>query len=107
MAGRYKARMIARTWRGATAATDADTYVTYLQDTGLKEYRDTPGNRGALLLRRIEGDLAEFVTLTFWDDMDAVKRFAGDQPERAVYYPEDERFLIEREDTVLHFDVIE
>ena len=99
--------MIARTWRGWTAAADADDYVEYLNETGLKEYRDTPGNRGAWLLRRIEGDRAEFVTLTFWDDMEAVKRFAGEEPERAVYYPEDERFLVEREDTVTHFELIE
>ena len=99
--------MIARTWRGWTAAADADTYVDYLNETGLKEYRETPGNRGAWLLRRVDGDRAEFVTLTFWDDMDAVRRFAGDEPERAVYYPEDERFLVEREDTVSHFEVID
>ena len=99
--------MIARNWRGWTAAADADAYVDYLNETGLKEYRETPGNRGAWLLRRTEGDRTEFVTLTFWDDMEAVKRFAGDEPERAVYYPEDERFLVEREDTVTHFELIE
>src|SRR4051812_24040448 len=99
--------MIARIWRGWTAAADADTYVDYLQATGLKEYRETPGNRGAWLLRRVDSGRAEFLTLTFWDDMDAVRRFAGDEPERAVYYPEDERFLVDREDTVSHFDLIE
>jgi heme-degrading monooxygenase HmoA len=99
--------MIARTWRGWTSAADADTYVDYLHETGLKEYRETPGNRGAWILRRIEGERAEFVTLTFWDDMEAVRRFAGEQPERAVYYPEDERFLVDREDTVSHFELIE
>jgi heme-degrading monooxygenase HmoA len=99
--------MIARTWRGWTSAGDADTYVDYLHETGLKEYRETPGNRGAWILRRIEGERAEFVTLTFWDDMEAVRRFAGEQPERAVYYPEDERFLVDREDTVSHFELIE
>jgi heme-degrading monooxygenase HmoA len=99
--------MIARIWRGATAASDADAYVDYLGDTGLKEYRETPGNQGAWLLRRIEGQRAEFLTLTFWDDMDAVRRFAGDEPERAVYYPEDDRFLIDREDMVSHFEIIE
>jgi heme-degrading monooxygenase HmoA len=99
--------MIARTWRGWTKVEAADEYVGYLHETGLKEYRETPGNRGAWLLRRIAGDRAEFVTLTFWDDMEAVKRFAGDEPERAVYYPEDERFLVDREDTVSHFEVIE
>jgi heme-degrading monooxygenase HmoA len=99
--------MIARIWRGATAASDADAYADYIRDTGLAEYRETDGNRGAWLLKRVDGDRAEFVALTFWDDMDAIRRFAGDEPERAVYYPEDERFLVEREDTVSHFDLIE
>lgn len=99
--------MIARIWRGATRAADADTYVDYLNETGLKEYRETPGNRGAWLLRRTEGDRTQFLTLTFWEDMDAIKRFAGDEPERAVYYPEDERFLIEHDDTVEHYELFE
>lgn len=99
--------MIARIWRGATAASDGDAYANYIRDTGLAEYRETDGNRGAWLLRRIDGDRAEFLALTFWDDMDAVRRFAGDEPERAVYYPEDDRFLVEREDTVAHFEMID
>jgi heme-degrading monooxygenase HmoA len=99
--------MIARTWRGATSAADADAYADYIRETGLAEYRQTDGNRGAWLLKRIDGDRAEFVALTFWDDMDAVRRFAGDEPEKAVYYPEDERYLVDREDTVLHFEVID
>jgi heme-degrading monooxygenase HmoA len=99
--------MIARIWRGATSASDADAYAEYIRDTGLAEYRETEGNRGAWLLKRIDGDRAEFVALTFWDDMEAIRRFAGDEPERAVYYPEDERFLVEREDTVAHFEMID
>ena len=43
--------------------------------------------------------------MTVWTSMDAVRRFAGDQPEQAVFYPEDDRFLVDREVTVRHFDV--
>jgi hypothetical protein len=43
----------------------------YIRETGLREYRDTPGNRGAWILRREDGDRVEFVTLSFWDSMDA------------------------------------
>jgi hypothetical protein len=46
------------------------------------------------------------VTLSFWDSLDAVRGFAGDDVERAVFYPEDDRFLVEREETVLHFGVV-
>jgi heme-degrading monooxygenase HmoA len=54
-------------------------------------------------MRRDDGERTEFVTLTFWDSLDAVKGFAGDDVERAVFYPEDDRFLVEREETVRHW----
>jgi heme-degrading monooxygenase HmoA len=98
--------MIARTWRGWTAIEDADAYVDYLNRTGMPAYRATPGNRGAWILRRSVGERMEFVTLSFWDSMDAVRGFAGDDPERAVFYPEDDRFLVDRELTVHHFELI-
>jgi heme-degrading monooxygenase HmoA len=69
--------VIARRWRGWTRAEDADAYLAYIRETGLREYRDTPGNRGAWILRRDDGDRVEFVTLSFWDSMDAVRAFAG------------------------------
>ena len=97
--------MIARTWRGWTKKADADAYVEYLRQTGIKEYRATAGNRAAYILRRDDGDHTEFVTLTFWDSMEAVKGFAGEEVERAVFYPEDDRFLIDRETTVRHYEV--
>jgi heme-degrading monooxygenase HmoA len=98
--------MIVRTWRGETAARDADAYVAYLEGTGLAAYRATAGNRGAHLLRReLSGDRTEFVTLTFWDDLDAVRRFAGDDVTTAVFYPEDDRFLRERDLVAHHYEV--
>jgi len=99
--------VIARTWRGWTAAADADAYVEYLEQTGLREYRATPGNRGAHLLRRPAGDRVEFVTLSFWESRDAIRAFAGDDIDQAVFYPEDDRFLVDRERVVDHYDVVE
>ena len=97
--------MIARIWRGAVKPEDADEYVAYVQETGIKHYRSIPGNRGAWVLRRPLGSLTEIVTFSLWDDMDAVRAFAGDEPTRAVYYPEDNRFLVERDSIVEHYDV--
>jgi heme-degrading monooxygenase HmoA len=97
--------VVARTWRGWTRPEDADAYVLYLEDTGMREYRATPGNRGAWILRRTEGDRTEFVTLTFWDSLEAIRGFAGDDVERAVFYPEDDRFLVEREERVHHWQL--
>jgi heme-degrading monooxygenase HmoA len=98
--------MIARTWRGATSAADAEAYLDYLRSTGLAAYRDTPGNRGVLALRRIVGDRAEFLLLSLWDSERAVRAFAGEDIERAVFYPEDERFLVARDEHVDHFEVV-
>jgi heme-degrading monooxygenase HmoA len=97
--------VVARIWRGAVRATDADEYAAYMDRTGVAEYRQTPGNRGVYILRRFVDDRCELVMLTLWDSIDAVKRFAGEDHEQAVYYPEDERFLIERDDTTTHYEV--
>jgi heme-degrading monooxygenase HmoA len=97
--------MIARVWRGVVRTTDADTYGAYIRDTGLSGYVATAGNRGAWLLRRTLGDQTEFVTFTLWESLDAVKRFAGEDYEAAVYYPEDERFLIGRDEKCAHYEV--
>jgi heme-degrading monooxygenase HmoA len=99
--------MIARIWRGAVRSADADDYAQYMRETGLADYKATPGNLSATMLRRDLGDRTEFLMFTTWESMDAIRAFAGDDPERAVFYPEDERFLIERDETVAHYEVAE
>src|SRR5262245_46819825 len=98
--------MIARIWRGATRAEDAETYLDYLHQTGLNEYRETPGNRGVLALRRVIDGRAEFFLLTLWESEEAIRRFAGDDIGKAVFYSEDERFLIAKDEHVDHFEVV-
>jgi heme-degrading monooxygenase HmoA len=97
--------MIARIWRGAVRAADVEAYARYVQETGIDGYEKTPGNRGAWVLWRTEGDRAEFVTLSFWESREAIEGFAGQDIERAVFYPEDDRFLIERDLAVRHYEV--
>jgi heme-degrading monooxygenase HmoA len=97
--------MIARTWRGAVRAEDAEPYADYIGATGIAEYAATPGNLGAYLLYRIDGDRAEVMTISFWESLDAIRGFAGDDIERAVFYPEDDRYLVDRDDTANHYVV--
>jgi heme-degrading monooxygenase HmoA len=97
--------IIARIWRGAVRPEDGDDYARYMQKTGLAEYRGTQGNLSATMLRRDLDDRTEFVMFSTWESMDAIKAFAGDDPERAVFFPEDDRFLIERDLTVAHYEV--
>ena len=96
--------MIARIWHGVTASAKAEEYVEYLNETGVRDYRATEGNQGVYVLRRIEANRAHFLILTFWESLDAIKRFAGPDFEKARYYPEDDEYLLEREPTVAHYE---
>ena len=100
--------MIMRRWRGAVRSGDADAYLAHQSSTGIRDYRATPGNRGAFVLRRpLEGDLVEVVTLSLWDSMDDVRGFAGEHPEVAVFYPGDDDLLVEKDVHVEHYEVAE
>ena len=98
--------MIARMWRGAVRRDDADAYAEYIANTGMAAYRSTPGNQGAWMLRRDVGDRSEIVTFSLWDSQDSIRAFAGDDMDQAVFYPEDDRFLVERDRTVRHYEVV-
>ncbi len=97
--------MIVRTWRGATRAADAEAYVQYLLRTGIPEYEATAGNHGTLLLHRTAGEHEEFLILSWWDSSDDVKGFAGADIATAVFYPEDDRYLVERDLEAFHWEV--
>ncbi len=97
--------MIARQWHGAVLAERADAYLRYLEETGIPDSKATPGNRGVFVLTRREGKVAHFVFLSLWESLDAIRAFAGDDIERARYYPEDRDFLLELEPTVTHYEV--
>ncbi|NIT76050.1 MAG: hypothetical protein GWO44_03825 [Thermoplasmata archaeon] len=99
--------MILRTWRGRTRREDKDRYLAYLRETGVKEYKATPGNKGVFVACRERDGLSEFFLLTLWESMEAVQRFAGPEPESAVFYPEDEDFLVDKDDHVDHYEVLE
>jgi heme-degrading monooxygenase HmoA len=99
--------MIARIWQGRTRPGMGAAYQDYLERTGLKEYRATNGFKDVLVLTRPVDDATEYVLITLWEDMEAVRRFAGPNPERAVYYPEDERYFPKDQITPLvrHYQV--
>jgi heme-degrading monooxygenase HmoA len=99
------AAVIARIWKGAVRNEDGDAYAEYMQETGVAGYAQIAGNRGVWMLRRDVDDRTEFLMFTLWDSLHAVKAFAGEDYEAAVFYPEDERFLVERDLTSTHYDV--
>jgi len=85
--------MIARIWKGSTLPGMGRQYLSYFEQTGLKEYRETDGCKDVIVLTREVGEATEYVLITLWENIEAVKRFAGSEPERAVYYPADEVYF--------------
>lgn len=100
--------MIARRWHGRVAAAKATEYLRLMKDVGLADYRSTQGNRGAWCLHRLgDDDVVDVEMFTLWDDLEAIRRFAGDELTKAKYYVFDPDFLLELEPEVTHFEVIE
>jgi heme-degrading monooxygenase HmoA len=97
--------VIARLWHGRTPTEKADDYLAFLLARAIPDYASTPGNVAARILRRDEGDVTHFVTLTHWESLESIRAFAGDDISRAKYYPEDASYLLEFEPTVEHYEV--
>jgi heme-degrading monooxygenase HmoA len=97
--------MIVRMWHGRVPTARACAYRDFVNGLAIPDYQSVPGNLSIHILERREGDITHFITMTFWKDMESIKGFAGEDVERAKYYPEDEDFLLEFEPTVAHFEV--
>jgi len=98
--------MIGRMWRGwARSQDDADRYDAHYRSEVMSSLTQLPGFRGARLLRRTVGEETEFVSLTFFDDLDAVRAFAGDDYERAVVADEAREALSRFDARVAHYEV--
>jgi hypothetical protein len=99
--------MILRTWTGRIRTADRAEYAAYIEATGGSAYLATPGNLGWQMVFRDLGEgTSEVTTLSWWTGMDAIHGFAGPNPEIAVYYPEDDRFLLDRPEHVRHHEVV-
>src|SRR5207248_3902556 len=96
-----------RTVTGVQTCALPISYIEYLKETGLSDYAHTPGNRGVWLLCQDQGAEVEFTTLTLWDSIESIKAFAGEDYERARYYPRDREFLTRFDPKVEHFEVVE
>lgn len=98
--------MIARFWRGITPESKADAYFEYLKSTGVKDAESIKGNRGVIVLRRISEGHAEFLVISLWDSLEAIREFAGQEIEMSRYYPSDAQYLLNLEPEVTHYDVL-
>jgi heme-degrading monooxygenase HmoA len=98
--------MICRMWHGRTLRERADDYAVFLKERAIPDYRSVPGNLNVAIMRRDDGDVTHFLTVTHWTSEQAIRAFAGEDILKAKYYPEDIEFLLEFEPKVLHFDVV-
>jgi heme-degrading monooxygenase HmoA len=99
--------MIGRIWRGRTKKEHAEAYAQVVRDTGLADISREKGNLGAWLLRRVDGDQAEFVLITLWGSLDEVRNYIGSDVDKARYYPEDDPYLIDRDEYSLNYELVD
>ncbi len=98
--------MIVRLWHGRTSLSKADEYAEFMKERAAPDYASIDGLKKLYFLRRIESEAAHFLLVTLWDSMESVKRFAGEHPEKAKYYPEDDSFLLEKEETSALYELV-
>lgn len=85
---------------------DANEYAAFLYGTIFPELRMLSGYHGGYLLRRSTDNGDEMMIVTMWASLDAIRAFAGEDIEAAVFEPEAKRLLPDREDRVKHYDVV-
>jgi heme-degrading monooxygenase HmoA len=98
--------MIVRMWHGRVPTSKAKAYREFVNARAIPDYQSVAGNISVHILERREGDITHFITLTFWENMEVIKGFAGEDVEAAKYYPEDQDFLLEFEPNVVHYEVV-
>lgn len=97
--------MIVRMWHGRVDSSKSDEYAEFMKQRAVPDYSSVDGLQKLLFLRKNEEDVAHFLLVTYWDSMESVKAFAGEQPEKAKYYPEDDQFLLEKEELSALYEV--
>ena len=99
--------VITRIWHGRTKIEHADEYLQFVIDAGVSDYKSVEGNLSVEIWRKVEGDVCHFWTVTKWDSYESMKNFAGEDLEKAKYYEDDSRYLLEFEPTVEHYETFE
>jgi len=101
-----KCDMIARTWAGKVPLDKAESYLEILKKTGVEDSSSVAGNKGVYVFRKDSSDNTEFVFMSLWDNYDSIKKFAGEDYQKAKYYPEDKDYLLNFEEFVSHYEIV-
>ncbi len=99
--------MFAREWKARTPYKHKDGFINYLYETGIKDTSSTKGFKGSQILTRDLEDKVEIILITYWDSLESIKAFAGEDIGIARLYPEDEKYELEPDTFVLHYEVVE
>jgi len=99
--------MITRIWHGRIKTADAKEYREFVIKTGVADYKSVKGNCGVQIWQREEGDETHIYTVSWWNNYESIKQFAGEDFEKAKYYEEDKKYLLEFEEKVRHFECYE
>ncbi|MCK0108458.1 antibiotic biosynthesis monooxygenase [Flavobacteriaceae bacterium S0825] len=97
--------MIARIWKGKTKIEHVEDYTEFMKVRAIPDYKKTDGFIKLTFLKRMDNEFAYFDLLTFWKNIEVIKNFAGDDFEKAKYYPEDNNYLIDFPEKVTHYEV--
>ena len=100
-----KYNMIARMWHGRTSYAKSNEYAEFLKSKAIPDYQSVNGLLNLSFMRRDEGDITHFLLITHWDSVESIKKFAGKNYNKAKYYEEDDYFLLEKEENVIHYDI--
>ena len=97
--------MIARIWKGRTKIEHLGAYTTFMKVRAIPDYKKTDGFVKLTFLKRTDHEFAYFNLITFWENLEVIKNFAGHDFEKAKYYPEDKGYLIDFPEKVTHYEV--
>jgi heme-degrading monooxygenase HmoA len=97
--------MIARIWHGKTSGDNYEAYTAFLKQKAIPDYENTAGFKNLFFLRNMKDGEGHFTLVTFWESLETIKNFAGQDFEKAKYYPEDNGYLLEFEENVTHYEV--
>jgi heme-degrading monooxygenase HmoA len=97
--------MIARIWCGRTKVEDYEEYTEFMKVKAIPDYENTKSFIKLTFLRNSVDNIGHFTLITFWENLEVIKNFAGEDFEKAKYYPEDNKFLLEFEEKVTHYEV--
>jgi heme-degrading monooxygenase HmoA len=99
-------KVIARIWHGRTSATKADEYYEYLKEAGINKIEAIPGNLGVQIFRGTDGKVTDFTVISYWESLEAIRKFAGNDIEKTHSLPKDRQYLLEIEPKVRHYEVL-